>query len=61
MGEILSTKGQYQKGWEAMNADNSFEGAHKSRKLLEDYLMGLAQKRRLEENRRSLDKIKSFR
>ena len=61
MGEILSTKGQYHNGWAAMNADNSFVGAHKSRKLLEDYLMALAQKRRLQENRRSLDKVNSFR
>ena len=44
-----------------MNADNSFVGAHKGRKELEDYLMALVRKRRLEENRRSLDKIKSFR
>ena len=57
----MSTKGQYKEGWVAMNADNSFIGAHTSRKKLEDYLMALVRILRLVENRRSLEKVLSFR
>ena len=61
VGEILSTKGQYKKGWSALTADNNFEGAHKSRRRLEDYLMALVRKRRLKELRGKKEKFSSFR
>ena len=50
VGEILSTKGKYKNNWEAINSNNSFEGAHKSKKQLEDYLMALVRKVGLKKN-----------
>ena len=44
-----------------MTGDNSFVGAHKSRKELEDYLMALTRKRGLKVLRGEKEKFAGFR
>ena len=61
VGEILSTKGKYKKNWEAINSDNSFHGAQKPRKRLEDYLMTLLRKVSLEPDRQNPAPYKALR
>ena len=45
VGSILSTKGKYQDGWEAMNADPDNTVAHENREALENFLVRMMQNR----------------